>query len=83
MPASLTICLITQGCEQDEIEISSVLLVSKKKTSQQTTSVNWEVFRNRLRMVSERLKPNKGILFQISRYIWYIYIEKKFKITQK
>jgi hypothetical protein len=40
-------------------------------------SVNWEVFRNRLRTVSERLKPNKGILFQISRYIWYIYIGKK------
>jgi hypothetical protein len=46
-------------------------------------SVNWEVFRNRLRTVSERLKPNKGILFQISRYIWYIYIEKKFKIAHK
>jgi hypothetical protein len=47
------------------------------------TSVNWEVFRNRSQTVSERLKPNKGILFQISCYIWYIYIEKIFKIAHK
>jgi hypothetical protein len=44
-----------------------------------TSSVNWEVFRNRSQTVSEHLKPNKGILFQICCYIWYIYIEKKFK----
>jgi hypothetical protein len=48
-----------------------------------TASVNWEVFRNHSQTVSERLKPNKGILFQVSHYIWYIYIEKKFKIAYK
>jgi hypothetical protein len=47
------------------------------------SSVNWEVFRNCSQTVSECLKPNKGILFQISRYIWYIYIEKNFKIAHK